>query len=170
MASTDEPSELKAALAEARAARKRKYYDREADEAAAQSYYADIRANASGKKYFDALAALLEATHEMKFPYQPAVHVYPWVDLHPDRLIRSIYSGEKFEAETLIREDFKVAELRLARMRELKLTESIMGAEKLQQEIDLLEAALPYNCEHVVSGLPQYSVPRSVSTRCSGTP
>lgn len=147
---SDEPAELKAALTEARAARGGKYYDENADKAAADAYYDGIRADAGGKKLFNALSALIVSTHQTKLPYQPARHVYPWVDIHPDRLIRSIYSGRTFEAEELIRADFKVAEMREARISELKLTESVIGAEKLQEQIDLLESALPFNCEHVV--------------------
>ena len=39
---------------------------------------------------------------------------------------------------------------RTARLRELLTTESALGAEALQERIEQLEAALPYNCEHVV--------------------
>lgn len=38
----------------------------------------------------------------------------------------------------------------MLRVREMLATESTLSAERLQAEIELLEAALPYNCEHAV--------------------
>lgn len=146
----EESTDLRSALAEARAARERKYYDQDTDRAAVDTYYNGVRPDAGGHKLYKALSALIASTHTTKLPYQPAKNVYPWVDIHPDRLIRSIYSGRTFEAEELIKADFKVAELREVRLSELKLTESVIGPEKLEEEIDLMEASLPFNCEHVV--------------------
>ena len=79
-------------------------------------------------------------------------HVYPWVDLHPDRRLRSVYSGQPFEPEELIREDARI-EAERTRMRETfraGLAESTLTDERLEAALDLLEATLPFNCEHVV--------------------
>jgi endonuclease I len=141
---------LREALEELASARTQIYYDAAADAPRAAEYYAAIDASAAGDALFDSLSRLLRATHRTQLAYQPARHVYPWVDLHPDRLIRSIYSGQSFDPERLIREDFRVDQERAARRRELFLRENALSPPRMEEELDLLEAALPYNCEHVV--------------------
>lgn len=130
----------------------RDYYDAETDQAAAASYYATIQTDADPEQLFQQLSDLVRATHRKTFAYKPSTHVYPWVDLHPDRKLRSIYSGETVEAETFIREDFRIDQLRAARLREFLLLETStpIGREQLALEWERLEAELPYNCEHVV--------------------
>ena len=145
-----EDTALLEALEELASAHTRVYYDASADEQAASEYYAGIRANVSAKTLFESLSRLVRTTHETQTAYNPARHVYPWVDLHPDLRIRSIYSGQDFDPETLIREDFRIDQERTSRLRELLLTESSLSPGKMEEELDLLEAALPYNCEHVV--------------------
>jgi hypothetical protein len=55
-----------------------------------EAYAIDARAP---QQRSEALAALLERTHGPRLSYKPAERVYPWVDLHPDGRLRSIYSG-----------------------------------------------------------------------------
>ena len=101
---------------------------------------------------FEALSRRLEETHKTRPAYKPMVHVYPWVDLHPDLKLRSVYSGKPFDAEELIREDARI-EAERTRMRESfrsALSESSLGGARLEETLDLLEAQLPFNCEHVV--------------------
>lgn len=129
----------------------RVYYDAEADKLAAETYYADIQGDAPPADFFSQLSELVRTTHDKTYSYKPSTHVYPWVDLHPDRKIHSIYSGKGFEVEELIREDFRIEQQRAARLHEFMLHESTsLGRESLEMELDLLEADLPYNCEHVV--------------------
>jgi endonuclease G len=144
------PPGLDEALEDARVARSRTYYDRAADLAAAEAYYAAIDAQAVGATLFRQLSELLSSTHTPRPGYQPSRHVYPFVDLHPDLKIRSIYSQRTFEAEELIREDFRIAQERAVRLQERLATEGTFRTEQLLHEADLLEAALPFNCEHVV--------------------
>lgn len=141
---------LREALAELASARTRVYYDAAADAGRAAEYYAGIDASAAADALFESLSRLLRATHRPHLRYNPARHVYSWVDLHPDLLIRSIYSGQSFEPERLIREDFRIDQEHAARRRELFLRESALSPQRMEEELDLLEAALPYNCEHVV--------------------
>lgn len=146
------PPEAEAALREAREARTRPYYEEAADRQARDAYYAGIDRGAAPEALFQALSGLLRATHATQLSYKPMQHVYPWVDLHPDRRLRSIYSGKPFEAEELILEDARVEAAR-ARLREsfrAALAESTLGGARLQETLDLLEAQLPFNCEHVV--------------------
>lgn len=145
-----ESSDLEQALRELEASRDRPYYDRERDEAARTAYYEDIDATAPPRELFEQLSRLVRETHSEKPSYKPSVHVYPWVDLHPDRKLRSIYSGRTFDPVEFIREDAAIEARRVARLRELLTTEAAVGFERLADRIDALEAQLPYNCEHVV--------------------
>ncbi|MEV8553757.1 endonuclease [Streptomyces glaucescens] len=141
--------DVEAALSSHRLARERPYYDRTADAAARDAYYADLRTG-DGDALRRALTALLARTHAPQPRYKPMNLVYPWVDLHEDRRLRSIYSGKGFSAEELIRADAAVAEARLARVQELLLQESTAGPAEFEEEFAALEAAMPFNCEHVV--------------------
>jgi endonuclease G len=144
--------EVQAALREAREAQTRTYYDEAADQENRDAYYADIDSTADKKALFHALSRHLRQTHTSPLPYKPMQHVYPWVDLHPDGRLRSIYSGKPFEAEDLIREDARI-EAERVRLRESfrgALAESLLGQGRLEETLDLLEAQLPFNCEHVV--------------------
>lgn len=144
---------LEAALTEFREAANRTYYDEFQDEQDRQTYYGTLLGEVNAlapDQFYQKLNNLLTQTHNKKLSYKPTSHVYPWVDLHPDRKLRSIYSGQAFDAEELIREDFRTEQIRIARMQELKLKESNLSQEQYEQELALLEAELPYNCEHVV--------------------
>lgn len=143
-------AELQAALAEADAARTRPYFDETADEDARNRYYAGIDLDAQPSELFVVLNRLVETTHDPKPRYRPAVMVYPFVDLHEDVLLHSIYSGKKFEPADLIREDFQIDQQRALRMQELFLTEATPSQARIEHELDVLEALLPFNCEHVV--------------------
>ncbi len=58
-------------------------------------------------------------------------------------------AGE-YDPEEFIREDFRVEQQRAARLRERLGAERTMTATGAQEELDALEALLPYNCEQVV--------------------
>jgi endonuclease G, mitochondrial len=148
--STTLDEELRAYLEEARQARTRPYYDKKVDAKDKKSYYADLSSSLSPDELFSKLSDLVRRTHATKPGYKPSKEVYPWIDLRPNRKLRSIYSGMEFDPEELIREDFRIDQERGLRMRELALRESTMTASQFGQELDLLEATLPYNCEHVV--------------------
>jgi endonuclease G, mitochondrial len=139
---------LAEALAELEAGRARPYYEAEADREARADYYRDVRDNLTAAARYRVLSTLLRDTHETALTYKPARHVYPWVDLRPNRKLLSIYSGREFEPEELIRRDTETERLReetLAR----RSAEGI-GAEALEAIEAELEASMPFNCEHVV--------------------
>ena len=142
--------DLDRALAALEAGRARVYYDADADADAREEYYAGVDSDARPRELFRALAVLLEATHRSRPAYKPSELVYPWVDLHPDRRLRSIYSGRSFEPEELVRADADIARERIARMQLLVAVEPAMGPREFEAEFDRLEAELPFNCEHVV--------------------
>lgn len=150
VATTPMDAELAAAIDEARCAGTKPYYDETAASEARKQYYKGISISLTPAKLFTKLYGLLTATHVNKPPYRPSKEVYPWIDLHPNLKLRSIYSGKEFDPEELIVEDFRVERERATRFREFALRESTLNATQLQERMDFLEASLPFNCEHVV--------------------
>lgn len=148
-AQSGEDPDLRAALVDLEAARARPYYDEPADREARERYYGGLETS-DGAGLREALADLLERTHEPRPSYKPMRLVYPWLDLHPDGLLRSIYSAKTFAPEELIRADAGVEAARTRRFEEMVRRESALGPAQLEAQFDALEAALPYNCEHVV--------------------
>jgi endonuclease I/V8-like Glu-specific endopeptidase len=139
-----------AALRNVEATQDLPYYDEPADAGAREAYYEGIDADGADEALYTALHELLERTHTPRPAYSPSRLVYPWVDLHEDRLIHSIYSDQTFSPEELIRADAGIELARTERLQELVLRESAVGPNTLEAEFDALEATLPYNCEHVV--------------------
>lgn len=171
--------EMQEALAELEDAGTRVYYDVDKDEQDRQSYYHELLATLDKKSIsfevlstdnkkisitveeesiatsgagisFSSVSHLVRNTHNKRLKYKPSRYIYPWVDLHPDGKIHSIYSGQIFDAEEFIRKDFDISLERAARLSDLMTSESVVSSEMLEMEFDSLEAALPYNCEHVV--------------------
>lgn len=146
-------AELREALAALEESRNRPYYDEEADTSARDEYYRDISVdNLDERELFQALNDLLKRTHHNKINYRPATHVYPWVDLREtgsQLRLKSIYSGREFDARELIEADFRVEHER-SKLREMLMKESSFGGMELDRQLSLLEASLPFNCEHVV--------------------
>ena len=144
-------ADLRKALADFENAASREYYDEEKDEEDREEYYSEIDASSfSKKKMYEELNSLLKSTHITRPKYKPRVHVYPWVDLHPDLELRSIYSGKTFSAEEVIREDMRIEQERMQMIQELSLRESTMSHEAFEEAVSLLESQNPFNCEHVV--------------------
>jgi endonuclease G, mitochondrial len=140
--------QLKAALAEFKTAADRDYYDEKSDRQAQETYY-QLDANLNPSQLYQALQELVSRTHTQKLSYQPSSQLYPWVDLRPDLKIESIYSKQELDPVQLIEEDFRVQTLRTMHTQTLHLKQSLSEAER-QHRIDLLEASLPFNCEHTV--------------------
>lgn len=145
-----EGGDLEEALAELARGRTRTYYDGVRDASEADHYYRSFAPGKVGQGLFKDISRLVEETHTRSFSYKPIAYVYPWVDLHPDLKLRSIYSGKAVDPEDFIQEDVRVAHERAARTRELMLREANLSVERLEEEIDSFEVSLPYNCEHVV--------------------
>jgi endonuclease I len=137
-------------LAYLAANRDRPYYDAAADADAASQYYTAIDATASGDDLMRAVQTLVTRTHSHTPHYKPTVMVYPWVDLHPDRQLRSIYSGKSFDPEDMIRDDARIEAERKLRLRDLVTREPAIGPDVFTSALDELDAQLPYNCEHAV--------------------
>lgn len=145
--------EMRSALAEFAEAATRPYYDETADNEARTQYYKDVAIDQlAPDALYDALRDLLTETHRNKLNYKPAVHVYPWVDLREtgaDLKLKSVYSEREFSPQDFIEADFRIEQER-ARISETLTRESTFGAMEVQRQLDLLEASMPFNCEHVV--------------------
>jgi endonuclease G len=140
--------ELDGVLRELEASRTREYYDAGADREERDAYYEGlVDAALEERERYRALNRLLTRTHRQELRYRPARYVYPWVDLQPNLKLRSIYSRMEFDPEEMIREDFAIEAARAERLQEVLRTETMLGVD---EALSLVEAALPYNCEHVV--------------------
>lgn len=136
------------ALSALGSASERVYYEAEADAAAAAAYYAD-----TGPADW---AVLVAETHRTQPRYRPTVEVYPWVDLQPDRSLQSLYTAHRWDPQALIEDDAVVEQLRAAALGRLSVVARVgiaplAGAASGSVDIDaMVEAVLPFNCEHVV--------------------
>ncbi|MEJ7559818.1 MAG: endonuclease [Pedobacter sp.] len=124
------------------------YYPEEKDAPVKIQYYSRITDPLKATN--EELHLLLEETHTSHHNYSPSKFVYPKVDLHPDGLLRSVYSNKAFSVQELTLADQKVDIERQLRFIELTKGNKPLGQEELNQRIGALEEALPYNCEHVV--------------------
>ncbi|MEH6307092.1 endonuclease [Olivibacter sp. CPCC 100613] len=124
------------------------YYPQLADEEDKKKYYQDI--GGIDQADYANLQQLLESSHSRPVSYQPAKYVYPTVDLHPDGLLRSIYSGKTFTVEELRLADEGVDIARKLRLMEWSKNVQTTSREDYRRELKAIEEALPYNCEHVV--------------------
>src|SRR6476619_4313733 len=98
---------LSEALGELAAGHEKPYLDEDADRDAAADYYDDQDPAQNSD-----IGELLEQTHRRRPRYSPATELYPWVDLQPDRKVRSVYTLEEFDPEQLIREAAVIHEQR----------------------------------------------------------
>jgi endonuclease I len=122
------------------------YFDQTADQKKRDDYYrsTDLGSNVSADVLYNSLSKLVNSTHQTRLPYKPSRHLYPWVDLQPDRKLRSLYTGDIYEPQQLIEESF-IAEARFE-----ELLESALVNDEAEGSLSLLEAGPLYNCEHVV--------------------
>jgi endonuclease G, mitochondrial len=148
IASSKIDTERAQALSTFREASARKYLDESAITSAIGDYYQGIQIVADATANYETLSKLVVSTHRKRFNYKPALHLYPWIDLHKTSgglKIKSIYSGKLFDPAEFIEADFD-EELRREALR-TSLSESLTTAEGME---DFLEAQAPFNCEHVV--------------------
>lgn len=142
-------SGLQAAINEYRSFSDREYYNERRDAGARQSYYSDIDWSAGGSALFDQLSAKVRHTHKNELDYRPSKYVYPWVDLHPDGQLRSLYSNLAMPAVTAIVEDWEVGQMTRQAENALVFTQAAFSPEAAATAFATQEAAA-LNCEHVV--------------------
>lgn len=124
------------------------YYPESKDLQDIEHYYQNIKVIENVT--LNALHQLLKDTHTSHHNYNPSKYVYPKVDLYPDGLLRSIYSGKEFTAQELMLADERVDVERKLKFIEIEKSGKAMNQEAYNLEVDKLEAVFPYNCEHVV--------------------
>ena len=124
------------------------YYDPEADRAAAAAYYAEI---APDGDLFDQLAVLVDTSHSTRLRYREArlEHLYPLVDLHPDRRLRSVYSDADLDPNEVIAAELAAENARQELLRDFTTAERFDPSE-LGTFLARLETDHQFNCEHVV--------------------
>ncbi|HLL99834.1 MAG TPA: endonuclease [Pyrinomonadaceae bacterium] len=147
--------EFQEAIAEFQAAAERPYYDEEADGAARGEYYRAVQSTVdlNARDFYQSLNRLLTETHTGRKSYKPAVHLYPWVDLHDggsERRLKSIYSGRDFDPREFIAADFRIERQREQLRSMLASNAEGFSMIDAERQFNLLEAAMPFNCEHVV--------------------
>jgi endonuclease G, mitochondrial len=146
------PDAVAAAIALARQNRTlspQQYYDETADAAERDRYYEPIDDDAQPSALYAALSGLIAGTHVTKLDYSPSTQLYPEVDLQPNGRIESIYSTRQMDAEDLIRADAEVDRLR-REARQLLAASRTLSDDDVAVFVNRIEAAFPYNCEHVV--------------------
>jgi endonuclease G len=121
------------------------YYDEATDRADRDAYYAPLGGRPPPAS---TLSNHLEATHSPRVRYDSGRSIYTWADLHEDQLLRSIYSGATFDPREAIA-DVVLLDQRIKTL-EARMADGRVSESAGLQEIDLLEAASSYNCEHVV--------------------
>ncbi|MBI5517282.1 MAG: endonuclease [Deltaproteobacteria bacterium] len=126
------------------------YYHAAADARARESYYAGVDSGAAPEALYDALSELVTSTHDQPPKYNPSRELYPWVDLHPDGTLRSIYSSRAMDPEEALRHDLTALPRFEAALAELQRREAHLGPEALADEALKLERQAELNCEHVV--------------------
>jgi endonuclease G, mitochondrial len=128
------------------------YHDEDRDREARDGYYPEGLHNLEPDELYGSLARLVEQSHGTRLSYGEArlEHLYPWVDLRPDRQLASIYSGRSFTPEEAIRGDLETAAFHEAALRERLASEGALGPEAVKEMLEDLEAQAPFNCEHVV--------------------
>jgi len=139
--------DLQLALQEMEKARSWPYYIEEADIDTRESYYSSLNQASTPQDLFANLSALVRSTHTHLLGYNPSLHLYPWVDLRPDRTLRSIYSQRPHNPEEFVREDS-----RFTRDGTLRVHDTLIRNPKSSDghPFALIRAQSPYNCEHAV--------------------
>ena len=129
----------------------RVYYSKTKDTAAREDYYPDL-ARLNNEQRYEKLSQLIADTHTTTLSYKTArlEHLYPWIDRRGDssRELRGIYSNKVFDALEVIRKEVAMERRRESALQKRMQQESLGSID--EAFLEELEAAHPFNCEHVV--------------------
>lgn len=134
-------------------AKKELYYDANRDELNRKAYYKNIHPDTlDDKKMYQQLSEHLKKTHTRQLSYDEArrAYLYSRVDLQPNKMLKSIYSGEEFSPEKIIEADFKIKEEIIKRAGEQFSRMRNMNEVTFMNHLHFLEANATYNAEHSV--------------------
>lgn len=142
---------LREAIEALEATEGRNYYSEGDDKKAIKNFYPSLDGLDKAQMY-ETLTRLLSDTHTTTLSYKRArlVHLYPWIDRRADRSreLRGLYSGQVFDALDVVRRESAMERRREQAIRERIVRESLDGVDDVF--LEELEAANPFNCEHVV--------------------
>ena len=113
------------------------YYDASADADMRAEFYGSFELPDDPREAYDELHELLDGHTGLGYK-RAKKELYRWIDLHPDRLLRSVYSGDPVSSEEVMAADARIEAALMA------------AAEAYAVPLDELEAAVTFNCEHVV--------------------
>ncbi len=136
-------------LAQVETFAEREYFNAEKDGKARDAYYQNIDWKADGKTLFQQLAEKLKSSHTKELNYRPSEHLYPWVDLHPDGQLKSLYSQTSMSPAKAIVEDWEVGQTTRLAENAMTLTAAAFSPEAAAVALATQETAA-LNCEHVV--------------------
>lgn len=144
-------ADLRDAIDAVEEANRRVYYSKTKDDRARDEYYPSLE-GLSKTAMYDTLSALVRESHTTTLSYKTArlKHLYPWIDRRedPSRSLKGIYSNKVFDVLELIRQEVHQERLREHAIREQLRLESSDSVD--ESFLEALEAAHPFNCEHVV--------------------
>ena len=128
------------------------YYSEKQDRHDINRYYHTLTDNnLSGVKVYYKLSSLLEKTHKNRIPYfiSKDLYLYTWVDLYPDGTVKSIYSDEKKNPESLILYDREIVTKKYDEFEQV--LEKVQQKEfELFKQLKAFEKKLKLNTEHIV--------------------
>lgn len=140
-----------------RASQREPYFDADRDAEDAKKYYEEIKYKTGQVRMYGEYSKLIASTHTKVFGYDSArlKVLYPYVDLHQDGTLRSIYSGALMRTPDVIMEEALIIMDQLPNARETFSNIGIDGLLALADGIEFKTPAMervdvPYNCEHVV--------------------
>ena len=128
------------------------YYNEKHDQLCKEHYYYNVSTeNPNPSNLFNEFHQLITRTHQYKLPYYISKdqYLYPWVDLHPNGKIKSIYSGRYEDPRAFIDADFQTIKKRFKRYREL-VTIQRLSDERLIDHLQEISYQHKFNAEHVV--------------------
>lgn len=129
----------------------RVYYSSAQDKQLKKDYYPDLD-GLNKNELFRELSNLIAETHTKTLSYKSArlKYLYPWIDRREDRSrqLRGIYSNKVFDALELLKQEMLMEQQREQAIQRRVMHESLGAVDEVF--LEALEAAHPFNCEHVV--------------------
>ena len=114
-------------------------------------YRSALNIEAEGQLLFYKFQELLNKTHTNYIPYfiSKDLYLYTWVDLYPDGSVKSIYSGEKRDPESLIIQDHETIRRKYEQYQR-NIRNVHQDKFSSLKELKALEWKFKLNTEHIV--------------------
>ncbi|WP_100402838.1 endonuclease I family protein [Bacillus sp. FJAT-42315] len=128
------------------------YYRQTIDEQDIANYYRFVNNySGDGHSLFYQYHELVTRTHTSQVPYflSKDHYLYTWVDLQPDGSVKSIYSGEHKDPQTMLEEDYQTIKKRYIEFQILLNCSKQFGL-CLDKKINSIDTELKFNTEHIV--------------------